>query len=425
MAYAETLGIDPEAYWKGVQQVKVVSHEKVEAAALLLEFMGKEIATMALANLKLKIEIDARKKAEEALNQRNRELLDAQKELETHLQFTQTLLETIPAPVFYKDVNGRYQGCNRSFERFLGKRRDDFIGATVYEMAPKEIAQRYELEDQELFRSPGQQIYEWKLPNAKGELRDVIFNKGTFRNEDDEIAGLIGVITDITEIKAKERALKESESRFRLLFEHAKDAIFLTDSTSRFIMVNRQACTTLGYGREELLTMSIPDVEVGNSEADFQKTYEKLEKEKSARKWGMHRRKDGSTFPVEVTICSYVDQDALYLLGIARDMSEQKRAENEREALIENLQKALSEIKQLSGLIPICSSCKKIRNDEGFWDQVEAYISKHSDVHFTHGICPGCMKRLYGDEDWFDDAFERELHDEFERTLHGNGEGRE
>jgi len=63
--------------------------------------------------------------------------------------------------------------------------------------------------------------------------------------------------------------------------------------------------------------------------------------------------------------------------------------------LIAELQKALSEIKILGGLLPICASCKKIRNDSGYWEQIETYITERSDAVFSHGICPECMKRLY------------------------------
>ncbi|MFC1837335.1 hypothetical protein ACFLYW_01475 [Thermodesulfobacteriota bacterium] len=72
-----------------------------------------------------------------------------------------------------------------------------------------------------------------------------------------------------------------------------------------------------------------------------------------------------------------------------------KKTNLAREKLIRDLQKALSEVKTLSGMLPICSSCKNIRNDEGYWQQIEDYISKHSDLDFTHGICDGCVKKLY------------------------------
>jgi PAS domain S-box-containing protein len=76
---------------------------------------------------------------------------------------------------------------------------------------------------------------------------------------------------------------------------------------------------------------------------------------------------------------------------------ERKRAEAEKEKLIIQLQKALSEVKQLSGLLPICASCKKIRDDKGYWNQIETYIRDRSEAEFTHGICPDCFKKLYPD----------------------------
>ncbi len=71
------------------------------------------------------------------------------------------------------------------------------------------------------------------------------------------------------------------------------------------------------------------------------------------------------------------------------------KAEEERERLIRELENALAEIKTLRGIIPICSSCKKIRDDEGYWHQVEVYIRDHSEAEFSHGICPECAKKLY------------------------------
>ena len=76
---------------------------------------------------------------------------------------------------------------------------------------------------------------------------------------------------------------------------------------------------------------------------------------------------------------------------------QRKKAEAEREKLIAKLQKALRKVKTLSGFLPICSSCKKIRDDQGYWNQIELYIRKHSDAEFSHGICPDCAKKLYPD----------------------------
>ena len=73
------------------------------------------------------------------------------------------------------------------------------------------------------------------------------------------------------------------------------------------------------------------------------------------------------------------------------------RTQKRNESLIKELRTALAQVKSLSGLLPICSSCKKIRDDAGYWSQVETYISEHTDVRFSHGICPACVRRQYPD----------------------------
>ena len=80
---------------------------------------------------------------------------------------------------------------------------------------------------------------------------------------------------------------------------------------------------------------------------------------------------------------------------MARDVTERKQAEEERDKLILELRDALSKIKTLSGMLPICASCKKIRDDKGYWTQIESYIKHHSEAEFSHSICPECAKKLY------------------------------
>jgi hypothetical protein len=81
---------------------------------------------------------------------------------------------------------------------------------------------------------------------------------------------------------------------------------------------------------------------------------------------------------------------------MVHDITEAKANEKERENLIAELQKSLSEIKTLRGIIPICSFCKKIRDDKGYWDQVEVYVRQHTEANFSHSICPECAEEHYG-----------------------------
>jgi len=80
-----------------------------------------------------------------------------------------------------------------------------------------------------------------------------------------------------------------------------------------------------------------------------------------------------------------------------RDITRRRQAEQDKERLIRELQQALADVKTLHGLLPICASCKKIRNDQGYWQNLEGYISEHSEAEFSHGLCPDCLRRLYPD----------------------------
>jgi hypothetical protein len=84
---------------------------------------------------------------------------------------------------------------------------------------------------------------------------------------------------------------------------------------------------------------------------------------------------------------------------LGQENAKRKQTEREKAEKIEQLKQALNEVKTLRGILPICASCKKIRDDEGYWNQIEGYIQKHSDAQFSHGVCPECVKKLYPDLD--------------------------
>lgn len=133
----------------------------------------------------------------------------ATRALADQLRLTETLIETIPGPLFYKDEHGLYLGCNGAFEKFLHRSREEIVGKSVFEVAPKELADIYFAADQALFRQPGTQTYETLVESADGARRDVVFYKATFDKADGSLGGLLGVILDITERKTLERTVRD------------------------------------------------------------------------------------------------------------------------------------------------------------------------------------------------------------------------
>ena len=153
-------------------------------------------------------------------------LKEAEKRLKEQNAFLQTLIDSLPLPVFFKDIEGKYIGCNRTFEDYIGQPREEITGKTVYELWPQISAAIYKEKDDELFEDPGEQTYETQIKHADGTWRDVIFHKATFRDAGGQVGGLVGSFTDITVRKRYERELRQKERELSLRNSIAN--IFLT-----------------------------------------------------------------------------------------------------------------------------------------------------------------------------------------------------
>jgi len=133
--------------------------------------------------------------------------------LNEQLHFLQQMLDSIPIPVYYKDTDGLYLGCNASFEKFIGLPRRDIVGKTVYDVAPKERADKHHEADAALLCHPGVQTYEARGIYNDGDYHDVIFNKATFVDADECVAGIVGAMMDITSLRKAEEARKILETQ--------------------------------------------------------------------------------------------------------------------------------------------------------------------------------------------------------------------
>ncbi|MBI9010684.1 MAG: diguanylate cyclase [Clostridiales bacterium] len=140
------------------------------------------------------------------------------KSLKKDLDFVQTLLELIPNPIFYKDYHGQYKYFNSAFENYLGIDKEHLLDKTVFDIAPKHLAEIYHKADSEIITSKKDQVYETKVKYADDSLHDVIFRKGVHKKEDGEVLGLIGIMEDVTEQRQLEEKL--------LMLDHAKE-VFL------------------------------------------------------------------------------------------------------------------------------------------------------------------------------------------------------
>jgi len=202
---------------------------------------------------------------------------------------------------------------------------------------------------------------------------------------------------DVTEARGLAESLRQSEETHRLLFEKSPLPMWVVDrETLQFLAVNDAAVRDYGYSRAEFPEMTLRDVHPPEAVPGLLADLARDASEQDAPLTTRHRKKDGTLIDVEVIAHDIAFGEWNALLAVLTDVTERRRAAEERDRMINELKEALANVKTLRGLIPICASCKKIRDDKGYWSQVEVYVRDRSEAEFTHGICPDCMKKVYG-----------------------------
>lgn len=195
--------------------------------------------------------------------------------------------------------------------------------------------------------------------------------------------------------------LRQSEKHYRTLLDDSSDPIFsfLPDGTYRY--VNKAFATGVGKSAEDIIGFRIWDV---------------FSQEEADKRFVVVKKVFAEGIPIEIEVKVPLPNEDTYYLTTAKpifdeegtvesvictskNITKRKRAEIELQEKNERLTEALKEIKQLSGLLPICSSCHQIRDEKGGWDRIERYIQQHSEATFSHTLCPTCAKELYPDLD--------------------------
>ncbi|MCG8642005.1 MAG: PAS domain-containing protein [Desulfobacterales bacterium] len=218
----------------------------------------------------------------------------------------------------------------------------------------------------------------------------------------------------IQELKNELSRLRDSEERLRLAIDAVNDGVFDFDLKRGEVYFSPRYYTMLGYepyempaSRETWKNLLHP--------ADREKAVAYVNRQISLKKsWSLEfrlRTKDGNYRWIHGRgkVSEWgEDGKPTRRTGTHKDITERKEAEFERERLIRRLNDAIKDVKTLGGLIPICSSCKKIRDDKGYWNRLESYFEQHSTALFSHSLCPGCMDEIYGSDSWYVELKEKD-----------------
>jgi len=184
---------------------------------------------------------------------------------------------------------------------------------------------------------------------------------------------------------------------YRKIFKNSPVGMVLCDSAGQAVEANDAICKIVGATKEQLLAQNYHNLESWKKSGLSDTANTAVSSGKAATIKTTMTTSFGKDITVNVNILPFADDTEEYVLFTFDDLAEVKKIEDERERLIEELQKVIEEVRTLRGILPICSFCKKVRDDKGYWERVDVYITKHSLADISHGICPDCLKKYYPD----------------------------
>ena len=319
----------------------------------------------------------ARRTAEDALKRNRQELED--------------FFDNAPVGLRWDGPDGTILRVNDAELELLGYEREEYVGHNISEFFVDESASKDVLA--RLNRGETLDDYEARMLCKNGAVKHVVINSNALQAEGKYVHSRT-FTRDVTEHRLTQMTL----AYMAAIVESSEDAIIGKMLDGTILSWNAGAEKMFGYTAEEVRGKSISMLVPPYRPDEFSGLYEKIKRGEGVD-WfeTVRRKKDGTVIDVALTL-SPIKDPAGKVIGISaieRDITAQKREEEERVRLIGELTEALGNIKTLRGLLPICASCKKIRDDRGYWQKVESYISDHTQAEFTHGICPDCLRRLY------------------------------
>jgi PAS domain S-box-containing protein len=318
----------------------------------------------------------------------------AEQEVRKSEEKYRTIFENIQDVYYESSLDGVIIEISPSIESISKYKRDELIGKSVYD----------------LYTNPDERDELIKVVLAKGRVSDLEINltdKDGFQNlcsfntllivdEQRNPLKFVGSMRDITERKKAEEALQESKERLETLLHLMPVGIIIIDSeTHEIVDANPKAIQMIGVPLEHFVGSQchnfICPTEKGRCPiTDLDQSVDSSER--------ILLDANGGRVPIIKTVIPVELDDRKLLIECFIDITEQKKAEEEKAKLITELQTALAEIKTLRGILPLCSHCKKIRDDKGYWEKVDVYIYKYSEADISHSICPDCMKKHYPEE---------------------------
>jgi len=367
----------------------------------ICSLLGLGALILVFFNRRLSVEVNERKRAEETLRESEEKY--------------RSLIENIADVIFILDKKGVVKFISPNIEIILGYNSEDIVHHHYSDYVhPEDLETANKGFKEQIQGSKNSQ--EFRMKNKEG-CYIWISALGSIKKETSSL--FQGILRDITERKQAEIDLQTSELKYRnqanfldMVLENSPFAMQVMDTKGVIIRANQALRDILNVTDDMIVgkynVLHDENIEDQKLMPVVEAVFNDLKSARFIMFWTGAKAGDVdlsianehwidvAMFPITDEVGKLVNVVCQYV-----DITERKQAEEHRDKLIAELEKALSEVKKLSGLLPICSHCKKIRDDKGYWNQIEGYIQKHSDAEFSHGMCPECSDELYEKEDWY------------------------
>jgi PAS domain S-box-containing protein len=270
----------------------------------------------------------------------------AQESMDRHNSFLQEILDAIPNPVYYKDKNGAYIGCNKAFLVFFGKTAPEVIGKTISEIMPEEYATVSTERDMAIITDQARLNYETELMRYDGLVRSVLVHKAPFSSADGNLGGIVGTFVDISE----QRQMNEQFRKMWLAVEQSPSTIVITDTDGRIEYVNPKFCQTTGYTFDEVVDQNPRILKSGEmSQAQYADMWQTIT---SGREWRgefHNKRKNGELYWEFASISPQTNNngDITGFLAVKEDITQRKQFEKELAKSREELQRKHNELSEM------------------------------------------------------------------------------
>ncbi len=343
-------------------------------------------------------EITARKLAEE-------ELISINEKYGHMLNLMHLVISHARSAIAVHDRDLNYVYVSDRYLEEYGIKEKNVIGKHHYEIFP-DLPQKWRDVHQRCLKGEVLSAEEDPYNKEDGSIDWTRWECRPWYESDGTVGGIIVYTEVITQRKMAEEALRTSEKELQTLLHSIQFGVVVHGPDTKIIQCNRTSQELLGLTEEQMLGKEVIDPawkfcneDGSNMPLEEYPINQVLTNKNVLSNFiaGVNKPDTSDLIWLLINAVPEIGSDGNIIRVIVTfiDISERRQTEEEREKLIEELQKALAEIKTLRGILPICSFCKNIRNDEGYYEQIEGYIHKHSGVDFSHTICPTCLKKHY------------------------------